>query len=130
MVDNHLSDGASKNLELVKLHKQDSMRNTGSIVSAVANACKVLHDKKLRRLYRLSVELDAPISREVKKLDVRGQAKMNFRFGRTEMMPFVHLGLPYLPKMIDFLLKNGTRKLPRRVFLTTPTSWTLSSSCP
>lgn len=66
MIGNHVADQALTSVKNVKLHKFDTVKDAKSLSIAISIVDKVMHENKLRLMYRMSAEFDAPISREVK----------------------------------------------------------------
>jgi hypothetical protein len=69
MISNYISDLTTFNKNnLIHIHPNDLIKYPGSITKTISAGWKTLSDKKIRRLYRLSVELNAAISVEVNKI--------------------------------------------------------------
>jgi hypothetical protein len=68
MISNWISDLTTYNEnKVIHIHPNDLINYPGSITKTIRAGWKTLSDKKIRRLYRLSVELNAAISVEVIK---------------------------------------------------------------
>lgn len=66
IISNHNSDISKfNNSYQIQPHPLDLNNNAVSMKLVMSAMSKSFHEKKLRRLHRLSIELDAPIFREV-----------------------------------------------------------------